>query len=367
MGVVPAMTNRGLVARNLAFCIAVSTIVIACGGGGGGGGSPTVDSSSPWLIPVGEVVDGGPGRDGIPSIQNPVMIEASSITDIRLNELIVGVFHEDTIHAYSHNILNWHEVVNDSINFNDFVLSYCPLTGSALSWDVDDTLANTEFGVSGLLYNSNLILYDRESESNWSQMLEQSVQGPRSAERPQRLQVVETTWATWRAMYPDSFVMTRSTGSVRDYDAYPYGNYRFDEDLLFPVSNRDNRLHPKERVIGIRNSTSSKVYQIGGFGTATQAVNDHFAGDPIVAVGNSAADIAVIFSRELGDGTILTFSPLDGQLPNIMSDSEGNVWDVFGNAVSGPRTGERLASTNSYTAMWFAWVAFFPDAEIHFN
>ena len=109
------------------------------------------------------------------------------------------------------------------------------------------------------------------------------------------------------------------------------------------------------------------MYQIDGFGGTTQAINDQFNDEPIVVVGNSSADIAVIYSRQLGDGTILEFSALDGQLPNILQDTEGNTWDVFGNAVSGPRAGEQLTMTNSFTAMWFAWVAFFEDPEIYFN
>ena len=347
----------------LLLCMACS----ACGGGGSGSSTAPVNTTDIWSIPAAEVIDAGPGKDGIPSIDLPVMTEAVNITDIDPYELIVGVLHEGTIHAYSHNILDWHEVVNDSINFNGFVLSYCPLTGSAMAWDPDDSQGNTQFGVSGLLYNSNLILYDRATDSRWSQMLEKSVQGSRRNETPSRVQVVETTWATWRAMYPDSFVMTRDTGFDRDYDVYPYPGYRTDEDLLFPVSNLDNRLHPKKRVIGIRSDGASKVYQIDGFGSATLAVNDQFDGNPIVAVGNSDDNIAVIFSRVLPDGTVLTFNGLDGQLPNVMEDTEGNVWDVFGNAVSGPRSGERLAMTNSFTAMWFAWAAFFPSAEIHFN
>ena len=347
----------------------LAALLCACGGGGGGGTPPAGGSGAAWIIPESEVVDGGPGQDGIPAIDRPVMQRASEVPDreILASELVVGVLHEGTIHAYSYNILNWHEVVNDSINFNDFVVSYCPLTGSTVAWDADDGLANTEFGVSGLLYNSNLILYDRESGSRWSQMLQQSVQGSRIRERPARIQVVETTWSTWRNMYPDSFVMTRSTGFSRDYDAYPYGSYRFDMELLFPVSRTDNRLHPKTRVIGIHSATASKVYQIDGFGNTTQAINDQFNDEPIVVVGNSGADIAVIYSRELSDGTILDFSALDAQLPNILQDTEGNVWDVFGTAVSGPRAGERLAMTDSFTAMWFAWVAFFEDPEIYFN
>ena len=196
----------------------LATILCSCGGGGsssgGGGGNSPIATGGNWIIPQGEVMDGGPGQDGIPAIDRPVMQLASEVPDREIlnRELVVGVLHEGTMHAYPYNILNWHEVVNDSIGFNDFVVSYCPLTGSALAWDADDGLANTEFGVSGLLYNSNLILYDRESGSRWSQMLQQSVEGTRVRERPARIQVVETTWSTWKTMYPDSFVMTRSTG-----------------------------------------------------------------------------------------------------------------------------------------------------------
>lgn len=345
-------------------------VVLLCSCGGGGGGStPTASSNGAWIIPESEVIDAGPGQDGIPAIDRPIMQRVSEVPDreILASELVVGVLHEGTIHAYPYNILNWHEVVNDSINFDDFVVSYCPLTGSAVSWDADDRLGNTEFGVSGLLYNSNLVLYDRDSGSRWSQMLQQSVQGNRAGDTPQRLQVVETKWSTWKSMYPDSFVLTRSTGFSRDYDAYPYGSYRSSAELFFPVSRSDNRLHPKTRVIGIHSDTASKVYQLSEFGDTTQAINDHFDGKPIVVAGSSRANIAVIYSRELADGTVLDFSALDGQLPNILQDTEGNTWDVFGIAVSGPRAGERLAMTNSFTAMWFAWAAFFENPEIHFN
>ena len=109
------------------------------------------------------------------------------------------------------------------------------------------------------------------------------------------------------------------------------------------------------------------MYQLEGFGDLTQPINDQFDGLPIVVVGNSADNFAAIFSRELSDGTILTFSPLADQYPSVMEDNEGNTWDLFGTAVSGPRTGTQLAMTNSYTAMWFAWVTFFQNAEIHFN
>jgi hypothetical protein len=191
--------------------------------------------------------------------------------------------------------------------------------------------------------------------------------GARAGEVPDRIQIIETTMTTWRSMYPDSQFLTRDTGHVREYDVSPYGNYNTHDLLLFPVSSSDNRLHIKERIIGIRSDTDSKAFQIAGFGTTTQTINEQFDNQPIVAVGNSRSNIAAIFSRELSDGTILTFSPLDGQLPNIMQDNEGNVWDVFGTAVSGARAGTALTKTNSYTAMWFAWTSFNDSTALHFN
>ena len=167
-------------------------------------------------------------------------------------------------------------------------------------------------------------------------------------------------------MYPDALVMTRDTGHVRNYDNYPYGDYRTSADLLFDVSREDNRLHPKVRLIGIHDDTNSKVYELSQFGATTLAINDQFGSQSIVVVGNSALDFAVIFDRELSDGTILSLDPIQDDLPNIMMDTEGNVWDIFGTAVSGPRTGEQMTSTKSYVAMWFAWVSHFNTVETYF-
>jgi len=263
--------------------------------------------------------------------------------------------------------MDYHEIVNDGPVGEPFVVSYCPLTGSALAWVGRAADPNSTFGVSGLLYNSNLLLYDRASDSIWSQLLQLSVNGPRIGERPEKIQVLETTFATLKSMYPDAVVMTRDTGHVRRYDEYPYGSYREDSEFLFKISRLDNRLSLKQRVIGLHEGDSGKVYQIDRFGASTLAINDQFRDQAIVVFGNSTLNLAAIYSRVLSDGTILTFNPIQDDLPNIMSDTEGNVWDVFGRAVSGPRAGEQLRSVRSYTAMWFAWVSHFDDVQIHFN
>jgi len=126
-------------------------------------------------------------------------------------------------------------------------------------------------------------------------------------------------------------------------------------------------MHAKRRVIGIREGSNAKVYQLSEFGALTKTINDQFNNQSIVVVGNSVLRLSAIYSRQLADGTILSFDPIQDDLPNIMSDTEGNIWDIFGTAVSGPRAGTQLESTRSYTAMWFAWVAHFNTVEIYFN
>ena len=361
------MKTRLFLPKFFALSTVVALFVAACGGGGGGGGGSVPPDFSEWLIPQNDVVDGGPGPDGIPSIDNPQFDTIATSEPMNPVELVIGVRVGDEYKAYPHAIMNWHEIVNDGPDSDPFTMSYCPLTGSAVAWKGDPTHNNPDYGTSGLLYNSNLILYDRETSSLWVQMRQQSVNGPRIREVPEQIQVIETTWATWTAMYPDSLIMNEDTGTVRDYTDYPYGDYLTSTGLLFPVDNVDTRMHPKERVLGITDGSNSKVFQLSGFGTTTIAINEQFGSMQIVVVGNSDANFAAIYDRTMPDGTILNFTAINGQLPNVLQDDEGNVWDVFGEAVSGPRAGEQLGSTTSYIAMWFAWVTFFPNAEIHFN
>ena len=366
------MTKRLRSRTSNVLPVVLACLLAACGGGGGGAGNaaaaiPPILGEGEWLIATADVVDGGPGVEGIPAIDRP-MFEPVSVNDfVNPTDLVIGVRIGGEVKAYPHEILDWHEIVNDGPGTDPVSLSYCPLTGSAVAWKGNSSHADSTFGVSGLLYNSNLILFDRETGSLWSQMLEQSVNGSRIRELPERIQVIETTWETWRGMYPGSVVMTTDTGHARSYGVYPYGNYKTGRMLLYPITNTDERLHPKTRVIGVRAGNQSKVYQIDGFADSMQTINDQVGEQSIVVIGNSAKDLSAIYNRQLSDGTILNFTPIDGSLPNVMQDDEGNVWDIFGTAVSGPRSGEQLGMTTSYVAMWFAWASFFPNTEIHFN
>lgn len=322
------------------------------------------------ILPPGFLFDAGPGPDGIPPIGNPVFSSNLDAANVAPGDLVVGIKYGDTIRAYPHKILDWHEVVNDQFTpagmTKRATLSYCPLTGSAVLWEGLAEAADKTFGTSGLLFNSNLVMYDRETFSFWSQMFEQSVFGTHIKRIPDRLQVVETTWQTWRSMFPDTLVLTENTGFSRDYDDYPYGSYREDNSLLYPVQNSDDdRLHRKARVLGINVGTSSRVYPIGQFDSGVEIINDQVGDMPVVVAGSSNLNFGVVYNRELEDCTVLEFQAVENALPVVMSDNEGNQWDIFGVAVSGPRAGTQLQKTNSYIAFWFAWTAFFPGTEIH--
>ncbi len=321
------------------------------------------------IVQRSEVIGGGPGPDGIPPLETPRFTDNLSLTSNSSFDLVVGVKIGDDVRAYSYNILNWHEVVNDQYNMDGsperVTLSYCPLTGSAVLWKSLIESSNKTFGTSGLLYNSNLVLYDRETGSRWSQMLEQAIDGQQIKRIPERLPVVETSWGTWKAMYPETLLLSERTGFSRDYTAYPYGSFREDQSLLFPVNNsNDRRLHRKERVLGINVGTSSKVYPISNFSNEVQVINEVVGDMQVVVAGSSGHNLAVIFNRELADCTVLDFVAVQDRLPVVMRDNEGNEWDVFGTAVSGVRKGQQLQKTNSYIAYWYAWTAFFPGAQI---
>lgn len=345
-------------------------VSVSCGGGGGSENSGGI-SSNPgntadnWLIDANFVKDGGPGKDGIPSIDNPSYVTAANANFVSDSETIIGTKINGIVRTYPHSILNWHEIVNVESDGEFHALSYCPLTGTSTLWTVPNNFVNKTFGVSGLLYNSNLIPYDRETDSNWAQMLSQSVNGTLSGTFIDENAVIETTWGNWKLMYPETVVLSEVTGFSRDYNAYPYGSYLTDSNLLFDVANEDPRLHEKTRALGINNHGVNKVYVVSEFNQGIEVINENTGNSPYVVIGSSEFTFAIAFSSTLADGTELTFTAVDSSLPIIMQDNEGNEWDILGTAVSGARIGQKLMLESDFIAFWFAWVAMHPNPEIH--
>ncbi len=335
-------------------------------------GNPTIpptpgnNTNNAWLIPSNQIFDGGPGKDGIPSIDEPRFYSASEGDNFLFPEdLVVGIVQDGVVRAYPHRILDWHEIVNDQLGDINVAVTYCPLTGTSSGWDrTTSSNSSTTFGVSGLLYNTNLIPYDRGTDSNWSQMLLQCVQGARKGEFIDLHMIVETTWRTWKELYPDTEVMSTQTGFNRNYGVYPYGDYRTNNDrILFPVSSTDPRRPAKERVHAILSQSNEEalIFTFDYFDNGIELTRRTWEGRRMVVAGSQSHNFIVSFyTDELADTEDMIFSPAErSELPVIMKDNEGNEWDIFGRAVSGPRTGEKLSPTRSYIGFYFAISAFF--------
>ena len=228
-----------------------------------------ITGSDGWSIPRDDVYIGAP-KEAIPSIDNPDFIRIEDNNgdpdnSLRDRDLVVLVNINETLHVYPHNILNWHEIVNDEIDNTKFALIFCPLTGTSTVWNREINNATSTFGVSGFLYNSNVVPYDRVSGSNWSQMLLKSVNGTLEGTLSENIFAIETNYATARIISKNFQQLTTNTGHNRDYLRNPYGTYPTNSVLLFPVNFDDDRLHPKERVLGIIIGEEAKAYRFTSF------------------------------------------------------------------------------------------------------
>ncbi|NJN26759.1 MAG: DUF3179 domain-containing protein [Cyclobacteriaceae bacterium] len=350
------------------FAMAFVLLTAACGETdvNNGGGSP---NSNQWAIPQDRVFDGGPGKDGIPALENPKLITVAEASYLSDNDLVLGYKNGSEVRAYPHSILDWHEIINDRVDDHAFAITYCPLTGTGIGWDRVIKGEETTFGVSGLLFNSNLLPYDRKTDSNWSQMRLDCVNGELIGTEIQTFNLIETTWASWKSMYPDTKVVSTSTGFNRNYGRYPYGDYKTNNsNLLFPVSPADDRIASKERVLGIVLDGKSKVYKFSSFASDDIVVRkDQFEEHDIVIVGSEMHNFILAFKSKLSDGTTVNLAAknaVEAVSDVIMVDDEGSEWDVFGEAVRGPRKGEKLQPVVSFIGYWFAWGAFYPTPVI---
>jgi len=224
-----------------------------------------------WLVNT-NYLYAGALKDAIPSLEAPDIIRfrlqdyndySVYVTD---EDLVAGIKVDSTAIAFPYSVLTWHEIVNYQVDGINYTLSYCPLTGSSVCWDrtIDGNV--TTFGVSGLLYNNNLIMYDRNTESFWSQMRQEIVHGELIGSKPVIYQVVETTLRTWRSMYPETWILTNNTGHNRDYGMNPYGDYAISNNyILFPFSFDDPRIPRKEKIHAIIMGGHAKVYRLVEF------------------------------------------------------------------------------------------------------
>ncbi|VAX33104.1 hypothetical protein MNBD_NITROSPINAE05-131 [hydrothermal vent metagenome] len=278
---------------------------------------------SRYSIPVDEILSGGPPKDGIPALSQPKFVTVKAAENfMKDDDRVLGLARNGEAKAYPIKILNWHEIVNDTIGSQAVVVTFCPLCGTGMVFDGKIKGKNLTFGVSGLLYQSDMLLYDRKTDSLWSQIKREAVTGPLMGARLQLLSSTQTSWSAWKKLHPETRVLSRETGHQRDYDRDPYKGYYKSSRLMFTVKNQNKIYHPKERVIGLEIDGKFKAYPFSELAQAQQPVADKLNGIAIEVTFDKKSQTAVI------------------------RDSQGKALPTV-------------------VGFWFAWFTFHPDTGIY--
>ncbi|MFK5984327.1 MAG: DUF3179 domain-containing protein [Pseudomonadota bacterium] len=267
-----------------------------------------------------EVFSGGPAKDGIPAINTPKFIAAKKVDFLQDNDIVIGFTHKGKARAYPTRILIWHEIVNDVFDDLAIAVTYCPLCGTAMVFDRKVKGQLRTFGVSGLLYQSDVLMYDRETESLWSQLAMQAVSGEEKGNKLDWLVSEHMSWQAWLEKYPQSMVLSTDTGYSRNYRSKAYTSYFTSPYTMFPAPYTRTELAKKTWVIGIIINNKSKAYAVNKF-TGNKKITDKLGGKEI----------------------IISYDVSSNQ-PYI-TDSKG----------------ESVAFVMVY---WFAWQAFYPQSQL---
>ncbi|MBI3384707.1 DUF3179 domain-containing protein [Candidatus Gottesmanbacteria bacterium] len=276
-------------------------------------------------IPLEEIVSVLP-QDGIPSINQPKFISQDKANSfLKDNEPGIALSLNDIKRFYPFQILVWHEIVNDVIKGKRVLVTYCPLCLSGIVFDPQVGSESVEFGTSGKLWNSNLLMYDRKTKSLWSQILGEAVVGEMTGAKLTILSSDIIKYGDFKKLYPGGEVLSRDTGAVRTYGVDPYGDYYFKPDIYFPVNKKDGRLDTKALILGIVVNNEAKAYDLEAVRKHNE-VADSFAGKSFVIRLEKDSDTVRIYEKQT-----------DGSLNRI----------------------------NPFFAYWFSWVAAHPETKLY--
>jgi hypothetical protein len=314
------------------------------------------------------------GVDSIRSIDRPCF-ETSAQADRLLepNDLVIGVERDGDARAYPVKLLSYHEVVNDLVGGEPLAITWCPLCASGVVYDRRVGAKTLELGVSGLLYRANLVLFDRQTGSLWSQLLGGAVTGKMRGSKLREVPFVQQTWETWRDEHADTKVLTirgdelgekftqpssQSTARGVEESNDPYGSYVSKVPIYFPNSHRG--VPEASLVLGVIAGGRSKAYVALAL-QRRRALNDALAGEPLLLAADDDSLSVSAFSRRVG-GKTLTFR---AARKDLVDRETGSRWSAAsGRALSGPLGGTRLERVPSTPAYWFAWRRFHPATAI---
>jgi hypothetical protein len=316
------------------------------------------------MVPLDQIVGGGPPPDGIPSIDNPKFISVQEAEEfLKDSDLIVGLNINGDIRAYPLQILVWHEIVNDMVGNTPLAVTYCPLcfTNQVFNRTLTDGRI-VEFGTSGKLYNSNLVMYDRITKSLWSQAMSQAIVGKLAGVKLERIPFDVAYWKDWMELYPDSKVLSRDTGSSRPYGVDPYGDYYTSREVLFPIAKHDDRLGVKEIVIGFENEGQYKAYRLQDI-EKKKIINDQVNTKPIVLFSLNPFMIRA-YSLIVEGQTPLQFE-YNVKNSTLVDKQTRSEWNFDGRAIDGQMKGKQLIRLPFDQGFWFEWIAFHPATELY--
>ena len=332
-------------------------------------------------VPYDEIFSGGVGRDGIPPIDAPKFVSVQEADEwLAPLEPVIALEVNGVSKAYPLQILTWHEIANDEIGGVPVAVTFCPLCNSAIVFDRRLDGVVHDFGVSGNLRNSDLIMWDRQTQSWWQQLSGESIVGELAGARLSFIPAQIVAWETYKQASPGTAVLSRDTGFSRDYGRNPYVGYdRDDQPPFLFFGETDGRLAPKERVAAVALGGVDAAFPYTAL-AEERAVNYTVGGQDIAVFyepgTRSALDASSIASsRDVGatgvfdrmlDGRALTFTfeggPEDGR---IVDEQTGSTWSILGAATDGPLVGSKLRRIVHQDHFWFAWAAFKPDTKIY--
>lgn len=313
--------------------------------------------------------------DAIPAIDDPKFLEIDEVGSLEDREPVVAVVVGDVAKAYPLQILTWHEIVNDTLGDIPLSVTYCPLCNSALAFDrrVDDRIL--DFGTSGMLYNSALVMYDRQTESLWSHFTGQAIVGTLTGTQLETVAISIVSFADFKEAHPAGRVLSTDTGDLRDYGRNPYVGYDDPEDSPFLFTGpSDDRLPQLARVVGIRIGDEAVAIDVDRL-RDEGVIHTEVAGKSIVvwlkpgtASALDASSIAAgkdvgavgVFERDL-DGRQLRFERSGDEFRDTETQTQ---WNVFGEGLRGRFAGNELTPVRHLSTFWFSWFAFFPETEL---
>lgn len=327
-----------------------------------------------------EILSGGPPKDGIPSIDSPELISVEE-ADLWLADVEPVIFLKvgDEARAYPIQVLIWHEIVNDTVGELPLTITFCPLCNTAIVFEREVDRQVLDFGTTGRLLNSNLIMYDRQTESWWQQATGEAIVGEQLGAQLTLYPASIIAWADFAAAFPDGQVLSKETGFNRQYGKNPYFGYDDINNSPFLFRGETpGQLAAMERVLALELNNETVAYSYSVL-SDVRVIHDQVGGEDVavfwVEGTASALDTAGISDgRDVGSAS--AFSPILDDEKLIFSAREdglfkdastGSLWNILGQAVSGPLEGETLTPLTGINHFWFDWVAFKPETRVYEN